>query len=404
MAAEERVRADYQPAAAPEPQLTVVIPHFNQKEFLPRAVASVLHAGADGIGILIVDDGSTDGCEPVLSALEALSPRITIIRGKENRGAAEALNVGLAAVRSRYVTFLGADDLVLPDLYATLMHALDAHQSAALACGQLVTVDAGGALRGIRPLTPPSFRAEYLDRKTVCSRIKRTDHWIASTTAVFRTDLLRAAGGFDATLGVFCDFVVQRMLAFQHGFAYVPGVNAVFRVASSTLSGATRLDETKYVQQLAAARQRLANSIVGQLAPRYPELFARRLRFSAARLQLVWNGPAADPNVVARTAGGSRADVRALTAIRQTVGLGKIGQLMAVAWLTARLRPFSPLHLVAHAIANRFARLHHRRRLQDWICRMDRECAEILSAANSSVHSQRFQCNMRASVDCENGR
>lgn len=385
MAAEECVRADHQPSAAPGPQLTVVIPHFNQKEFLPRAVASVLHAGTDDISILIVDDGSTDGCEPVLSALEALSPRIRVIRGKANRGAAEALNVGLATVRSRYVTFLGADDLVLPDLYVTLTHALDTHRSAGLACGQLMTVDSGGALRGVRPLTPPSFRAEYLDRKTVCSRIERTDHWITGTTAVFRTDLLLAAGGFDATLGVFCDFVVQRMLAFQHGFAYVPGVNAVFRVASSTLSGATRLDETKHVQQLAAARQRLANSIVGQLAPGYPELFVRRLRFSAARLQLVWNGPAADPKAIVRIAGGSGADFRALTVIHQTIGLGKIGRLVAIAWLTVRLRPFSPLHLVAHAIANRFARLRHRRRLHDWICKMNKECAEILSAA-ASLH------------------
>jgi hypothetical protein len=46
---------------------------------------------------------------------------------------------------------------------------------------------------------------------------------------------LRAADGFDTTLGVFSDIIVERILAFQHGFVYVPGIRAVFRVAASTL-------------------------------------------------------------------------------------------------------------------------------------------------------------------------
>src|SRR5450631_4235533 len=84
--------------------LTIVVPHFNQKDFLPRAVASVLQGEACELEIIIVDDGSTDGSEPVLSALEALSPLITVIRCETNQGAAAALNSGLAAARGRYVT------------------------------------------------------------------------------------------------------------------------------------------------------------------------------------------------------------------------------------------------------------------------------------------------------------
>src|SRR6266478_4200200 len=103
------IAADPNRSSRPEKRLTIVIPHFNQKDFLPRAVASALHGEACEIEIIIVDDGSTDGSEPVLAALEALSPLITIIRCETNQGAAAALNSGLAAARGRYVTFLGAD-------------------------------------------------------------------------------------------------------------------------------------------------------------------------------------------------------------------------------------------------------------------------------------------------------
>jgi glycosyltransferase involved in cell wall biosynthesis len=365
-----------------EKMLTVVIPHYNQRDFLPRAVASVLRGETCDLEIIIVDDGSTDGSEPVLAALEATSPLITVIRCKVNQGVVKALNTGLAAARGRYVAFLGADDLVLPNLYGPLLRALGDHTAAGLACSQLAIIGSDGSLRGIRPLTPPSFRTEYLDPQTICQRIKRTDHWISSTTTMFRTDFLRIAGGFDPTLGVFCDIIVERILAFQHGFVYVPGVRAIFRVDASTLSGSTLLNQDENARQLAIAQERLATSIVGQLAPDYPDVFARRLRFSAARLQLVSHGRNADPGVIVKVAGGTDTDVRTLTAIRQTIGFGMVGRILALGYLTVRLWPFSPPYLMVHTLRNRFTLMSNRQRVAEWLERMDDARREIMAAAN----------------------
>src|ERR1700686_1807950 len=185
------IAADRNESSRLERPLTVVIPHFNQKDFLPRAVASVLNGETREIEIIIVDDGSTDDSEPTLAVLEAMHPFITVIRGKVNQGAPAALNTGLAAARSRYVTFLGAEDFVMPDLYIPLLRALGDKPAAALACSQIVILGSDETLQGIRPITPPSFSAEYLDPQSICRRIESTDHWICSTSAVFRTDLLR---------------------------------------------------------------------------------------------------------------------------------------------------------------------------------------------------------------------
>src|ERR1700687_2069127 len=369
----------------PDTLLTVVIPHFNQRDFLPRAVASILEGETRGIEIIIVDDGSTDDSEAMLALLEALNPRITVIRCSTNQGAPATLNTGLAAARNRYVSFLGADDFVMPNLYMPLVRALDDKPTAALACSQIVIAGSDGSLRGIRPITPPSFHAEYLDPQTICRRIKSTDHWICSTSAVYRTDLLRAAGGFDATLGVFCDIIVARILAFQHGFVYLPGIRAVFRVAASTLSGSTLLDQTENTRQLAVARERLSTSIVGKLAPDYPDLFARRLRFSAARLQLVWNGQNADPSAIVSVADGTDSDVNALTALGQSIGCVMMGGAFALGWLPFRLKPFSPLYLIVHSLRNRFTLIRNRRRVTDWIRRMDDARREMITAAGTGA-------------------
>src|ERR1700686_1441192 len=111
------IAADRNESSRLERPLTVVIPHFNQKDFLPRAVASVLNGETREIEIIIVDDGSTDDSEPTLALSAAMHPFITVIRGKVNRGAPAALNTARPAALIVYVSFLIADDLVLLRLY-----------------------------------------------------------------------------------------------------------------------------------------------------------------------------------------------------------------------------------------------------------------------------------------------
>lgn len=345
--------------------LTVVIPHFNQSHILPRAVASVVGDDMGDTEIIIVDDGSTDGAEDVLVALEqAVHSSLRVIRLAQNRGVAAALNIGLSAARGRFIAFLGADDFVMPGCYQTIIAALERHPSAALACGEIALVSTHGIVHGIRPLTLPAWYESYLTPATIRRRISRTDNWICNTATVHRTEVIRSAGGFDPTLGAFCDGFVCRVLAFTYGFVFVPGVYGVWQTAANTFSASSMLDRQESARLVALAEKLLLASEVGKTAPEYPALFCRRFRFNAARMHLIWNGVHADPVLIAEAAGGNERDERVLATIKRGIGFGSLGRTVALCWLVVRLRPFAFKTLLINLIRNKWVFLRNRARIE----------------------------------------
>ena len=109
-----------------------------------RAVRSVLDQSFRDWELIVVDDGSTDGT-PAL--LDGLDPRVRVIV-KENGGAAAARNVGVAACRGRYITFLDSDDEWLPCFLALTCGFLQRHpEEAWVATEFLESVSDGSWLR-----------------------------------------------------------------------------------------------------------------------------------------------------------------------------------------------------------------------------------------------------------------
>jgi len=95
------------------PTISVVIPAYNRAVTIGRAINSVLAQSFQDLEIFVVDDGSTDRtCEVVQQIGD---PRMRIIRGTSNQGAAEARNKGMKAATGKYIAWLDSDDEWLPD-------------------------------------------------------------------------------------------------------------------------------------------------------------------------------------------------------------------------------------------------------------------------------------------------
>jgi len=97
----------------PVPLVSVVIPVFNGAPFVGTAVASVRAQTVQEVEILVVDDGSTDGTQAVLTDL-ARTMGITWFQ-QDHGGPARSRNRGIAAARGTFVALLDCDDVWLPD-------------------------------------------------------------------------------------------------------------------------------------------------------------------------------------------------------------------------------------------------------------------------------------------------
>jgi dolichol-phosphate mannosyltransferase len=95
-----------------EPQLSVVLPAFNERDTLAVSLEAVFAALAglpQPSEVLVVDDGSTDDTAALVEGLIGQHPSLRLIRLSRNFGKEGALCAGLEHARGRYVALLDAD-------------------------------------------------------------------------------------------------------------------------------------------------------------------------------------------------------------------------------------------------------------------------------------------------------
>ena len=89
--------------------ISVIIPVYNQIQYLKDCIDSILHQLTDDIEVLLIDDGSNDGSELLCDEFQSLDNNIKVIH-KSNGGLSSARNEGLKNAKGRYLVFLDSDD------------------------------------------------------------------------------------------------------------------------------------------------------------------------------------------------------------------------------------------------------------------------------------------------------
>lgn len=92
-------------------KVSVIIPLYNQKEYVSEAIESVLSQNYKNIELIVVNDGSTDNPDVILNEFK---DKLRVINQK-NRGPSNARNTGLKNSSGEFVQFLDADDILAPE-------------------------------------------------------------------------------------------------------------------------------------------------------------------------------------------------------------------------------------------------------------------------------------------------
>ncbi len=127
-----------------QPLVSVIITNYNYATYLKQAIDSALAQTYSNVEIIVVDDGSQDESQNIISSYgDRLIPLF-----KENGGQASGFNAGIAMSRGELVCFLDADDLWLPSKLEAMVQAALAYPDAALIYHRMQWINAQGVPYG----------------------------------------------------------------------------------------------------------------------------------------------------------------------------------------------------------------------------------------------------------------
>jgi glycosyltransferase involved in cell wall biosynthesis len=107
------------------PRVTVLMPVYNAERYLTMAIDSILNQTFQDFEFLIIDDGSTDTSQAIISSYT--DPRIRSIHEQKNRGIAAALNKGFDLAQGEYIARMDSDDISLSHRLETQVRFMDSH-------------------------------------------------------------------------------------------------------------------------------------------------------------------------------------------------------------------------------------------------------------------------------------
>ena len=220
------------------PTVSVVIPTYNAARYVVAAVDSVLGQTFRDVEVLVVDDGSTDRTEAVLSRY---GKAIRYVR-QENSGVSAARNRGIQESTGPYVAFLDADDTWFPEKLDRQVGALQT-SGGIRACysAHVISTEA---------LTPLTVRRTVRRGSTLEDLLLRGNVVGTPSGVLCDRSLFSICGSFDLNLSQCADWDMWIRFATTTEFLYVDEPLVMYRRHGSNMSADPALLERDSIRVL----------------------------------------------------------------------------------------------------------------------------------------------------------
>ncbi len=121
-------------------KVSIIVPVYRVESYLPRTVDSLLGQTHENVEVILVDDGSPDGCGGICDEYALRDGRVVVIH-QENAGVSAARNAGLDAAGGDWVAFCDGDDWFEPDMVEKLLVCAKEEQADYVICNYKIAAD-----------------------------------------------------------------------------------------------------------------------------------------------------------------------------------------------------------------------------------------------------------------------
>jgi len=201
--------------------VSVIIPAFNSAQYLADAVESVFAQTYSAVECIVIDDGSTDHTQELLNDLLNLHPGLKTAR-KKNGGLSSARNLGMRESTGEFISFLDADDTLIPDKIERQVAFLDAHPDVGIVYGDL--------LIATETLRPVEMYASEMPRELETIDALCYRNWFAPMVPLVRRTVTDRIGEFDEELAAAEDWDYWIRCAKVTRISYLAGAVSLYRM------------------------------------------------------------------------------------------------------------------------------------------------------------------------------
>ncbi|WP_166874796.1 glycosyltransferase family A protein [Salinibacterium sp. ZJ450] len=280
MSNSQTVTAEPRPEVSELPIVSVVIPCYNYGRFLATCVRSVVSQQGVRTRVLIIDDASHDDSALIAVELAVQYPNVEVVVHPQNKGHIATYNEGLLEWASGdYVTLLSADDELPAGSLERSVRLMEANPGVGMVYGGIEEFGEGASPSSPAPRRRPTAIV-YSGRKWLRKRCREAVNVVPTPGTVLRTQVQRAAGGYDPLLTHAGDFDMWLRVALVADIGYVGGhPQGRYRIHGSSMSQGVYQESWADVRQRKLVFDSLFTNHAGELtragidpAPTYARL------------------------------------------------------------------------------------------------------------------------------------
>jgi glycosyltransferase involved in cell wall biosynthesis len=207
------------------PRVSVLMPMKNAEAYVKEAIGSILAVQSIPLELIVVNDGSTDKSNEIVSDMK--DDRIRLLQN-HGRGHPEAINTALNEAKGEFVINIDSDDICPPNRMEIQIDWLSRHHEFGAVCGSYKAINSKGGL--IRNYACGDTEEE------ITQEIKTGKLRTTFCSYMIRTDIFRSIKGARPFFICCCDLDIQYRLSEICRIYYLPQIFYSYRLHDESIT------------------------------------------------------------------------------------------------------------------------------------------------------------------------